>query len=88
MYLHLGNGVMVRRDDILSVCDLDITSQSFRTREFLNRAEKAGEIINVAEEELPKSFVVCSDGAGQKVYLCQLNSSTLLKRSETTGVEF
>ena len=88
MYLHLGNGVAVRRDEILSICDLDITSQSFRTREFLKRAEKAGEIVNVAEEELPKSFVVCSEGKGQRVYLCQLNSSTLLKRSESKGVEF
>ena len=87
MYLHLGNGVVVRREDILTVCDLDITSQSLRTRQFLNRAEKSGQVINVAEGELPKSFVVCHDGSGQKVYLCQLNSSTLLKRSESDGVE-
>lgn len=88
MYLHLGNGVVVRRADILTVCDLDITSQSLRTREYLNRAEKAGQVVNVAEGELPKSFVVCDDGEGQRVYLCQLNSSTLLKRSEGKGVEF
>jgi hypothetical protein len=88
MYLHLGNGVVVRREDILAVCDLDNTSQSIITRKYLSRAEKAGQVVNVAELELPKSFVVCADGKGaQVVYLCQLNSSTLLKRSEEQGLE-
>ena len=88
MYLHLGNGVVVRREDILAIFDLDNTSQSLRTREYLARAEKSGRVVNVAEGELPKSFVVCAEGGGdQTVYLCQLNSSTLLKRSESSGVE-
>ena len=88
MYLHLGNGVVVKRSDVLCVCDLDNTSQSIITRKYLARAEKAGQVINVAEEELPKSFVVCAaPGGGQTVYICQLNSSTLLRRSESSGVE-
>ena len=83
MYLHLGNGVVVRREDILAICDLDNTSQSHLTRSYLSRAEKAGQVISVAPEELPKSFVVCRAlGGEQRVYLCQLNSSTLYKRNE------
>lgn len=88
MYLHLGNGVVVRRADILAVCDLDNTSQSIITRNYLYQAEKNGQVVNVAEGELPKSFVVCAaSGEKQRVYLCQLNSSTLLKRSESRGLE-
>ena len=83
MYLHLGNGVVVRREDILAVCDLDNTSQSHLTRSFLSRAEKAGQVISVSPEELPKSFVVCrAPGGEQRVYLSQLNSSTLYKRND------
>lgn len=83
MYLHLGNGVVVCREDILAVCDLDNTSQSHLTRSFLSRAEKAGQVVSTAPGELPKSFVVCrAPGGGQRVYLCQLNSSTLYKRNE------
>ena len=83
MYLHLGNGIVVRREDILAVCDLDNTSQSHLTRSYLSRAEKAGQVVSVAPEELPKSFVVCRvPGGEQRVYLCQLNASTLYKRND------
>ncbi len=88
MYLHLGNGVVVRKSDVLGVFDLDNTSTGVITRNYLARAEKSGQVSSVAEGELPKSFVVCATpGENQRVYLCQLNSSTLLKRSEGAGVE-
>lgn len=88
MYLHLGNDIVVRKTEILAVFDLDNTSQSHLTRSYLSAAEKAGCVVNAAGDEIPKSFVVCvgTDGV-QTVYLSQLNSSTLLKRSENTGLE-
>lgn len=89
MYLHLGNDTVVRKTDILGVFDLDNSSQSHLTRRYLSAAEKAGSVVNAAGDEIPKSFVVCADAArgGQTVYLSQLNSSTLLKRSDSTGIE-
>ncbi|MGI5936771.1 MAG: extracellular matrix regulator RemB [Oscillospiraceae bacterium] len=87
MYLHLGNNVVVTQDSILGIFDLDNCSQSHLTREYLAMAEKAGRIITVSEE-LPKSFVVClGDDNSQYVYLSQLSSATLLKRSEGLGSE-
>jgi len=88
MYLHLGNDTLVRKSEILAIFDLDNTSQSIQTRAFLSAAEKAGHVINAAGAEIPKSFVVCAapDG-GQIVYLSQLNSSTLLRRSDSMGLE-
>ncbi len=86
MYLHLGNDVVVRKTEVLAVFDLDNSSQSHLTRTFLSAAEKRGEVVNAAGLELPKSFVVCSDGGRQTVYLSQLNSSTLLKRSESKAI--
>ena len=88
MYLHLGNDIVVRKNEILAVFDLDNTSQSYQTRGYLFAAEKAGQVVNAAGEEIPKSFVVCAGKDGrQTVYLSQLNSSTLLKRSESPGLE-
>ena len=83
MYLHLGNDVVVRKRDVVGIFDLDNTSQSALTRRYLAAAEKAGAVVNAAGLELPKSFVVCADGARHTVYLSQLNSSTLLRRSES-----
>ena len=81
MYLHLGKGRVVSTDSIVGIFDLDITSQSHLTRRYLAMAEKAGQVINAAED-IPKSFVVCRDGEKSRVYLSQMAASTLLRRSE------
>lgn len=79
MYLHLGAGAVVRSESIVGVFDLDNTSQSHLTRKYLAAAEKSGQVINVAED-IPKSFVVCKDEGGMRVYLSQMSTQTLLKR--------
>ena len=64
MYLHLGQGVVVPYRDVLALFDLDNTSASHLTRRFLERAEQAGQVVNVAED-LPKSFVLCRPAGGE-----------------------
>ena len=80
MYLHLGKGTVVPEETVVGIFDLDITSQSHLTRRFLAAAEKAGEVINAAED-IPKSFLVCCEKGRHTVYLSQLSCATLLKRS-------
>lgn len=80
MYLHLGSGTVVAAESIVGVFDLDNTSQSHITRKYLAAAEKSGQVVNVAED-IPKSFVVCSDRAGMRVYLSQMSPQTLLRRT-------
>lgn len=80
MYLHLGNNTIVRKDDIIGIFDLDASTISYKTREFLSNAEKNGMVINVSQE-LPKSFVVCRENNGCKIYICQLSPVTLIKRA-------
>ena len=82
MYLHLGKGTVVRSEDIVAVCDLDNTSWAKRTRDYLTAAEKAGCVVNAAED-IPKSFVLCCKNGRQTVYLSQLAPATLAKRAET-----
>ena len=85
MYLHLGQDTVIRDGDVVGVFDLEITSQSFRTRAYLNGAEKRREVESVTQE-LPKAFVVAAPRHGkgrQRVYLTQLSSATLLRRSES-----
>lgn len=79
MYLHLGNNKMIKMQDVVGIFDLDSTTISKKTRDFLAEAEKKGEVISVSFE-LPKSFVVCKNEEGRKIYLSQLSSSTLHKR--------
>lgn len=82
MYIHLGNEKLVRTDEIIGIFDLESTTVSKRTRDFLTKAEKAKEVVTITYE-LPKSFVVCAkpNTKKQKIYISQISSSTLLKRS-------
>ena len=79
MYLHIGGGTVIREEDIVGVFDLDNTSTSHLTRQYLSAAEKGGQVINAAED-IPKSFIVCSDGDKRRVYLSQMSTQTLLAR--------
>lgn len=84
MYLHLGQNVVVPESSVIGIFDLDNTTGSHISRKFLGNAEKAGRVINITDE-LPKSFVLCSEGKKPTItiYLSQLTSQTLYKRSET-----
>ena len=47
MYIHLGQGTVVRSRDVLGIFDLDSTTVSKHTRKFLEKAEKNGDVITV-----------------------------------------
>ncbi len=87
MYLHLGQNVMVRNQDVIGVFDLDNTTWSFRTRRFLERAEQEGQVTAVGDD-LPRSFVLADDREGRpRVYLTPLSPAALSARAERNSFE-
>ena len=78
MYLSIGNDMAVRDGSIIGISDLDNTSTSRRTREFLDRAEREGQVVPC--DELPKSFVLTREYGFDRVYLTALSSATLERR--------
>ena len=82
MYLHLGQNLMVPKSAVIGIFDLDNTTWSFRTRRFLERAEREGRVTAVGDD-LPRSFVLTQEGEGPPmVYITQLAPATLQKRAE------
>ncbi|RNC28959.1 MAG: hypothetical protein AWM53_01151 [Candidatus Dichloromethanomonas elyunquensis] len=77
MVLHLGSNIMVHKDKIIAILDLETTRNSQISRHFINNILKGGKIQNIAEQGKEKSFVICDTG----YYLSPISSSTLLKRS-------
>lgn len=78
MYLSIGNDMAVRDSSIVGVFDLDNTSTSKRTREFLEMAEKEGQVVPC--DDLPKSFVVTAEYGLPQVHLTAFSSATLDRR--------
>ena len=82
MFIHIGQDTVVIDKEIIGIFDMDNTTVMKKTIDYLNNAEKEKGVINVAPFELPKSFIVCRDKNGnEKVYISQISSSTLLKRT-------
>ena len=81
MYIHLGNNVMLPTSDIIGIFDLENTSISKRTRDFLNKAEKEGRVITITYD-LPRTFVIAGKNfKDAKIYISKISSQTLLKRT-------
>ncbi len=79
MYLSIGKTAVIPENTILGIFDLDTSSQSYLTREFLAAAEKAGRVENVAED-IPNSFLLCEEDGKSRIFLSQSASRTLYKR--------
>lgn len=80
MFLHLGQYTVIKIDDIVGIFDIDNTTVSKHTRNYLSEATKKGRVVNVSLE-LPKSFIVCKEKNGEEtVYISQLAPQTLVKR--------
>ena len=75
MYVHIGPNKAVRKEDIISVFDLDSSTVSVFTREFLKNAEKEKRVV-LLSYDLPKSFILMRD---ETVYLSPFNTSTIYK---------
>lgn len=80
MYLSIGNDMAVREHSIVGIFDLDNTTTSKRTREFLENAEKEGQVIPC--DDLPKAFLLTDEYQLPKIYLTPLTTQTLTTRLE------
>lgn len=81
MYLHLGQDTVIKTDDIVGIFDLETSTISKHSRDYLADMQKAGNVVNVSME-MPKSFVLCTGRDGKStVYISQISSVTLLKRT-------
>ena len=78
MYLNIGSDMAVRDRSIIGIFDMDNTSTSKRTREFLAKAEKEGQVVPC--DDLPKSFIITAEYGLNRIYLTSLGSATLENR--------
>ena len=79
MYLTLGQKIVKERD-VVGIFDLDTATVSKRTRDFLSRAEKNGE-VELLSGDLPRSFLLLSEHKKtQEILLSPLSAATVCGR--------
>jgi len=80
MFIHLGKDVAVPVKNIIAILDMESTTTSKITKEFLSVAQEEGFIENISED-LPKSFIITEQDKKSKIYLSHISSVTLHKRA-------
>ncbi|MDZ7673139.1 MAG: DUF370 domain-containing protein [Halanaerobiales bacterium] len=77
MFLHIGKGHMIKKEDVVFIGDMESTKDSKITQEFFDIIREEGFIINNFEDEA-RSYIL----TGEKIYLSIISSTTLKKRME------
>lgn len=80
MFMHLGGDVVISLKDIISIMDIESSSTSGDTKEFLKTAEDEGFIRKISEDE-EKSFILTEKNKKTIIYLSPISSVTLYKRA-------
>ena len=80
MNLHLGSDTVVNTKNVIAILDLESTSQSQNTRDFLKIVEEEGFVRNVSDE-IPKTFVLCEIDGQSVIYITNISSKALAGRS-------
>lgn len=80
MFLHIGGDVVIPVRNIIAIFDIESTTISKDTKEFLTIAEEEGFIESISDD-LPKSFIITENDKKSKIYLSPISSVTLQKRS-------
>ncbi|MBO4392179.1 MAG: DUF370 domain-containing protein [Clostridia bacterium] len=79
MYIYIGADYLVNEDDIVGIFDIETTTVSQTTRDYLTAAQKNGRIRDVSAE-IPKTYVICKENGGFTVYLSQYSTATINRR--------
>ncbi|RCX16131.1 uncharacterized protein DUF370 [Anaerobacterium chartisolvens] len=80
MFLHIGGDVVIPVRNVIAILDIETTTVSKDTKEFLKVAEEEGFIQSISED-LPKSFIITENDKKSKIYLSPISSVTLQKRA-------
>lgn len=81
MFIHIGGDVVIPMKNVIAILDIETTTLSKDTKEFLRIAEEEG-FVEAISDDLPKTFIITEADKKSKIYLSPISSVTLHKRSE------
>lgn len=80
MLLHIGEGTLVRAENVVGFFDIDGDVTPEDTRSFLRQAEAEG-VVELLTTDVPRAIVVTMEPpAGRRVYVTRVSAATLAAR--------
>jgi hypothetical protein len=80
LFLHIGADVEIPLKNIIAICDMDSSTLSKGTKEFLKISDEEGFVTSVGDD-IPKTFIVTESEGRIKILLTSISSVTLSKRA-------
>ncbi len=81
MYLHIGNGINIKKRAIIGIFDLDTATISSVSKKFINENQKKGK-IEYKDTDLPRAFIITEEEKNIKINLSRISSTALVARCE------
>lgn len=82
MFLHLGENITVKTQDIIGIFAYVGSSFSNDNRIFLRMADEDGFVVRISKET-PKSYIIAETDKKARVYLSPISVKTLIKRANS-----
>lgn len=80
MLLHIGEGTLVRAENVVGFFDIDGDVTPEDTRAFLRQAEAEG-VVELLTTDVPRAIVVTMEPpTGRRVYVTRVSAATLAAR--------
>ena len=77
MYLHLGGDVLINKDKVVAIIDLETATKGQITEKFLNNIKNNKIVHYICELGKEKTLIITT----KEHYLSPISSTTLFKRS-------
>ena len=77
MYIHLGGDILIKKDKIVTIIDLDTTKTGQINRDFFNNLKKNKNVIYICKSGKEKTLIVTV----HELFFSPISSMTLFKRS-------
>ena len=85
MYFHIGNGVTVKKKDVIGVFDLDTSTVSAITRKYVNKNEKEGK-LSYSDSDLPRTFILVEEKGEYRIKLSRISTQGIKARAEGNDI--
>lgn len=77
MYLHLGGDILVNKDRVIAIIDLETAKKGQINDKFLKKIKSDKTVSYISEKGKEKTLIITTEGH----YLSPISSITLFKRS-------
>ena len=81
-YLQLEKGESIDKGEIIGIFDIETASKGESTRDFFRRQEDQTSVISLSND-LPKSFLVCDNEFGDRMYITGISTESIKKRIDS-----